>query len=572
MRSGRAGASSSSRWGDRATHRVGSRLYVRYRAPTLRTALSQRSLLSQGLRRLEQLTAHRLAPVVVFAVALGVHSIRSIAWPVAAGPDLDDFLRYYVQIDDADALLPASMLTKTPLSPIVIGLSLDLVGGALAEPLMALLFAGSVVAWYAAGLTFGPRVAIVTALALLLYPGYGEIFHEAASEPVFAAGFAGWAVLVTRAARRPSAARFAAVGLGVALLALVRPGDQVLVAFALFPLILPGTWKRRLAWAGALGGSCVVVLAAWAVHNGLRYGEYTVARGGQTALFHHAFVVDRIVQPENGPASRRLADAVRRHLLTREPYRSYGVTLDQVFSSGSLRISEDLGLLSDEVFGWSSSTLRDAGIEAVRAHLGKYASNVLKTIWLELSEPFYRIPPASGEPSPRPPETVVVGGQRLPHPGGGELIPSGQSYWISRPDRRIRLVWTSPTHWTYVFRDPRDKPRFEQIQRRMDELFDNLPDRDGSAALSLRLNQLSRWYPRPIGWLGVGLLVLALRRPRSSRTLLALAASALLVIGVTALFAPTALRYAIPVSPAFALLGVGALLGRRTEAVAAVGS
>jgi hypothetical protein len=224
---------------------------------------------------------------------------------------------------------------------------------------------------------------------------YGLMFHELSSEPLFAAAFALWAWLVARAAAQPSIRRFVLVGLGVSLLALVRPGNAVLLAFAVFPCVLAGGWRHRARWAGAFLVAALVPLAAWAVLNGVRFGDYALARGGNAVVpFYRAFITDRIVAPDNGPASRRLARAIQEHLLTRDPYKSYGVTLDKVFSSGSFRIHEDLYVLSDEVFGWDSnySVLRDAGREAVTAHPGKYASGVLDTVWRQLSKSFFRSP------------------------------------------------------------------------------------------------------------------------------------------------------------------------------------
>jgi hypothetical protein len=150
------------------------------------------------------------------------------------------------------------------------------------------------------------------------------MFHELSSEPVFAVAFAGWAYLVVRAGARPSTARFALVGLGVAVLAFARPGNAVLLAFVVFPLVVRGTWRKKLSWAAVFVAAAVLPLSAWSVHNGVRFGEYTLARGGNAILpFYRAFIVDKIVSPENGTASRRLARAVDEHLLTREPYHSW---------------------------------------------------------------------------------------------------------------------------------------------------------------------------------------------------------------------------------------------------------
>jgi hypothetical protein len=429
------------------------------------------------------------------------------------------------------------------------------------------------VAWAASARAFGARVALLVAAALLVYPAYGLMFHELSSEPFFAAAFALWALLVTRAAERPSARRFALGGFALALLALIRPGNAVLLAFVLFPLLLPFRMRKRVAWAGAFLAAAIVPLAAWAVLNGVRFGDYTLARGGNAVVpFYRAFISDKIVSPDNGPASRRLGAAVKAHLLTREPYKSYGVTPKVVFSSGSFRIHEDLYLLSDQVFGWNTdySILRRAGVEAVRAHPAKYTSGVAHTVWHQLSRSYFRTTPtasSTSSSSPHASATVLVEGRRLPAPTEGQPIPAGQKVWISRPDNSIQDVWTSATQHHLVFRNPSDRPRFEMIVRERNSLFAALPHRRGNAQLALRLNQLSRWFPRPIVWIVLGLLGLALRRPRGARTLVTLALSALLVIVFNALGLFADPHFALPVAPAFVLFAAGALLGRRRNAL-----
>jgi hypothetical protein len=151
----------------------------------------------------------------------------------------------------------------------------------------------------------------------------------------------------------------------------------------------------------------------------------------------------------------------------------------------------------------------------------------------------------------------------LPKPTEGQPIPSGQNAWISRPDNCIRDVWTSGTEHHFSFCKPSFRPRFDAILRRTDRLFAALPTRHGNAQLALRLNQLSRWFPRMIIWIAVGLVALAWRRPRGSGTLIALALAAFAVILFNALGLFADPRFALPVAPAFVLLGAGGLLARR---------
>jgi hypothetical protein len=161
----------------------------------------------------------------------------------------------------------------------------------------------------------------------------------------------------------------------------------------------------------------------------------------------------------------------------------------------------------------------------------------------------------------------MVAGRTLPAPTEGEPIPSGQNLWILRPDNSIRDVWTSPTEHHFVFRKPSQRPRFDAIVRERDTLFRNLPDRSPNSQLLLRFNQLSRWFPRSILWIVLGLVALLVRRPRGRRTLIALALAALVVVVLNALGLFADPRLALPVLSAFVLFGACALLGARDSAV-----
>jgi Dolichyl-phosphate-mannose-protein mannosyltransferase len=517
----------------------------------------------------ERLIEQRMRMVVVFAAALVVYALQAIGWPLRIGRDLDEYLFAYVQLFDHDVLLPWSGLFRTPVTPVVAGTTLDAGGAALAEFVMAIVFAGSIVAWTAAARAFGPRAALATAVALLLYPGYGGMFHELASDSLFAAAFALWALLLTRAMRAPSIGRFAAVGLAVALVALVRPGGVVLLLVAPVALVVGAPWRRRLAWVGVIALAAVVPLAGWTVHNGLRYDTWALARGGNAVVpFYRALLTDRIVAPGNGPASEKLARAIQQHLLTRDPYRSYGITLDDVFQRATTRVHEDMYLLSDEQFGWDSSytVLRKAAIEGIRKHPGLYARGVATTMGQELNRVYYRLESGKGnERAADDGETVDVDGKSLPKPSENQLIPGGQNLWISRPDNAIREVWTSPTEQTFSFADPALVQRFDAVVAEMNDLLGKLPARSGNEQVARRLSQASRWYPRPWMWLLVGAVALVLRRPRRSAVLVAVAIGAALSMGINALGLPTDLHFVVPVAPAFVLFALGAGLGPRGE-------
>jgi hypothetical protein len=234
----------------------------------------------------------------------------------------------------------------------------------------------------------------------------------------------------------------------------------------------------------------------------------------------------------------------------------------------------DLLALSDRLKGWHSdhSWLRDVGIEAIRAHPGAYAGGVTRTIWQLLRQPVYRDIASSGTAGSNGNGgqssggvTVVINGRTLPKPSEGEPIPAPHEGGVTTPDRSIYTVWTSPSEHHLVFVHPGAEQRYVALHRRMSDLADNLPSRSGNAALALRLNQASHWYPPPVLWLAIGLVALLIRRPSRMLAYATPTVAALLVVVASALGLPAEPHYSAPVEPAFLVLATGALCARRRE-------
>jgi hypothetical protein len=441
------------------------------------------------------------------------------------------------------------------------------------------------------------------------------------SDALFAVAFAGWALLLSAAIQRPSVKAFLLVGLGAGALVLVRPANQVLIVMALLPLFLRAPWRDRLAWLAAWFVASVAVTQGWKAFAELRYGDAVALKpsttlvavalmmlplllpapwraraalltaflvvavvgvvavkgwpgqsptqyAGATRLglsnqfLYRAFELDRIMSPDNGPASRRVARVVRRDLLTREPYRSYGVNVHEFFSSGSDRVFGDLtGVVN-------GADLAAATREAIRRHPRTFATSITSTLWDELSSRVFAPEPTGGEGPPRAQKTqyIVVNGRRLPRPTEGQPIPAsaiGPILWT--PGGQASEVWRSPTEHQYVFSNPRDQRRAEKFGRDVGHLAGRIPTRNGSQALVHRLNQASRVFPPFLVWIVIGFVALAVRRPVGALIALAPSIAGLVVIVATSLVAPAVAEYASPVSPAFLMLAAAGLVGARAS-------
>jgi hypothetical protein len=511
----------------------------------------------------------RRAAVVLFVVALGIFAFQAVGWPMAKGRDTWDYLVYYLQLLDSDPPLSQVQLFRTPLTPLAVGLPLDLGGTFGLEIAFGLLFAVSVVAWSATALTFGRVPALATALVLLVYPGWATLYHQASSDAVFATGLAVWALIVATALRRPSTGRFVALGAGIAVLVLIRPANQVLLPAVLVPLLAAASWRRRLTWVAVCVAAAGLPLAGWAAHNAVRYDDLTVARGGRAWVpFLRVWLADRTIAPENGPASRRLAGLVEEHVLTEEPYRSLHVPLDAYLANGSNYETVRLIALSDRVFGRDSNyeVIFDSAVEAIREHPRTYVRGVADVFWdFLMQRPIREGVTPRAQTAPEPPRpTYESDGVVLPNPQAHVLVdavPYGfvwcaSDYIDSCTLRDPGVVW----------RDPAQQQRYREVVSQVRAWDAELPSRTGQSWVTGILNRITPRFPRPPLWLAVGLVALVWRRPRDWRTILVLWGAALAVLVIHAASQGLAPEFALPLYPVFIVTALGALAGERPRA------
>ena len=263
-----------------------------------------RSRLIRAWRWLEAFSERPAAGVALAGIALAEYVLVSVAFPLAAGRDLGTYLRASFELRQDEVVLPNALLMRAPVTGVVSEVLLTL-GPVAAEVVLAVLYALAVLCWWRVGRTVGIAPGIALAALVLLFPGYVLLFHRLASDAFYAAAFALAALLTARLVESRTPGRAAALGLALALLVLIRPVSQILVLLTPLLLLGRGAWRPRFGRLAALGVAAAVPLLVWAGHNALRADDVTIVRGAGHGLpLYRAFVVDRIVSPENGEASR----------------------------------------------------------------------------------------------------------------------------------------------------------------------------------------------------------------------------------------------------------------------------
>jgi hypothetical protein len=498
---------------------------------------------------------------LVFAAALGSFAVQSYVWPLYAGRDWQDYVIWWHEVGQAEPLFPALMSTRAPLAPLFFGPLLELGGAALTEAAAAVLYATTVVLWAATARRYGRFGAAALALLLVVPPTFGLFFRQVGSDPVFGFALALVAWLAARANEAPSSGRFALVGAGVAASVLTRPSALPLLLLVLLPLVAGRGWGRRVRWAGAVVAAAIAPLAAYAVYNHIRFDDFSVARGGGSGIpAYRSFVVDRIVERRNGPATRELAAAIRDDLLRREPYRSLGFEVEDVLTSGLTWVYDDVVALADRTRGWDDDhrILLEVGLEAVRAHPGEYAGGVLTTLG-ELLFERYSGPPGAGR-------VGVLRGEGDP-PGpvtSAASIALVNNWALTAPEPEFRVVggtaprtgvvWSPFEKRDLEWEDPADDRRYEELRGIVLERLEQLSGGPRHPRGDPPLRAMMHLTPGIGYWLAAAALLWLVRRPRGLWVpfLLALASSAVLL--ETALGFPADRNYAAPFLPVAMLL------------------
>jgi hypothetical protein len=514
-----------------------------------------------------RLVSPRGAALVVL-VGLASYGVQAVAWPLQRGRDSWDYWLTFLQFADRDPPFSALQVFRTPVAPLVTGIPMWIGGARLMEIAFALLYALSILGWAWAVAPISARVAVATACVLLVTPTYAGLFHEVSSDPVFAFLFAWWAGAVVRAWKTGSNAWLAAVGIGVALLTLCRPAAQIaLLACVLVPLVARRGARPVLRGAAVALTAAIVPLGLWAVHNAVRYDDLTVARGSKAWV--PFFRVAGNVDPANGDASRRLADAVARNVLTQPPYRSRGVDMQRYFhGAGNLEVIRMIAL-SDRVFGWDDDydVLFDASVEAIRAHPWSYVRGVADTFWDFLSQryaPELRERPVTYPPLP--PE-ITVDGKPFPAPiTVSPLVEAVRYGFVWCPTDDIdRCVVPDPVA---ALGSRSEAARYTELVDTIRDWNAQLPTRDSNATLASKGGTASYRWPRPFLWIGVAALAFAIRRPRGIAPAIVLAATAALVLLVHSLSQAPQSEFELPLVPVWIAAALVALLAPRRASAA----
>lgn len=483
-------------------------------------------------------------------VALCVYTVQGIAWPLSPGRDFSSYVTYFVQMWQSELGYPNTMLWRTPITPLFIGLINRIGGAVLLEISMGVLYAIAIICSYLIGAHFNRISGLFAALFLLCFPAYGHLFHELSSDSIFACAFVCWALFIINTSNELKYTNYLLHGLIVFLLVMIRPSSQLYVIFSIMPLCYLGySIRRRLLCSALFLLVFFGLISSYKTYNFIRYDNFTVTHGSAAFIpLKKVMVHYRLVNLDNGPNTKKMAEAIEEHLLAHEPYLSYGVNKKLAIENGGSRVLYDMKVLSDEFFGKDSNylILRKIACEAVISHPYKFLrSMIYDTYTIFFNNPVFD-------------QTIV----------------KKEIYQNQLDEGTIRRKISARLHDTTLYEDVIPISYYElkmyededsianilKLRRSIESEDIRIPQRDGDGLLAKIFNNISNTYPAMAYLLVISLLILPGFKTKRSYALFFVIVLSLLSILIPSLLLNQVWQYRQPFDAIFITAAVIAII------------
>ncbi len=349
------------------------------------------------------------ALLLVGIITLLVHLPLWAAYPLFAGRDAESWIGGYVDIVERE--IPMNfVITRMPVAPLFYGALLVTGGTALATLGSTILAISAAWMVYLAIRPVGKITAWGAVIFYLANIPLQVTFHAVASEALTLWTTLLCVVLLRYAVTNRRAVYWFWFGIAVGLACLTRQAGLAFVGTGLLIWLNISPWQQKLRNSVALivGVGCLVL--PYMLYRDVHYDSFSLARGNWL-LYHHVTRNFNLVQPQHGTASRELADAVEKYILTQPAYTRDGITLENFFNYPEQGVFfTDTIYLSDVILGWETNydLLNAAAWEAIRAYPELFIRNTLLGIWVTLTDQSQPPPVPNSLPNYIPSEDTAV--------------------------------------------------------------------------------------------------------------------------------------------------------------------
>jgi len=314
--------------------------------------------------------------VIVALATVIIHTILWCGWPPHRGTDTRSYISFYVNIFESPQIADFSLIYMRGLLPSFLH------GWSLAQGLTIHILVQTLLAITASIMTYliarpwGRFVAGIATGLFLLYLPLQLFFHQVGSEGTFT-----WCILLvalslryTLQSHKLSSAILFGVALGLAIL--TRPTGLLLFATILVIWLTTDSLSQKIRKTLVIVLAVCVIVIPWVAYRGINYGHWDLSRPQGTFFFTSAYSM-RLIEANNGVASRNLAQIIETEILTYSSYQEAGILIDDVLQPDTNHLFvyyNDIIYYFDTYYGWDSRDefFDKVGLEAIMTKPSAY--------------------------------------------------------------------------------------------------------------------------------------------------------------------------------------------------------
>ena len=329
-----------------------------------------------------------------------------MAWPLYAGRGWDEWVDVFALItegnvfqtidltqiipyNDCGALCPTFSL-RPPVSPLLLGALFFLGGPVLVEISLSLFFCFVNLAVFTIGSNWGRKAGIISVLLLCLSQPYVNLFHQAGSDSIYAALLMLFVFLGFRFTNRQNYQTTIFIALIAFLISLTRPTGQILFVFWPFILVFMGLigLKKCIKHLMIFSSISGVLLLCWATFFFITTNSFKINFSSQFPMYK-VHVIDHIVHPENGPASKELGRIIKENIaagkygshITDDRGSTHPVTIETFLGAGIKTLSSLIASPRAQYsFIESGQLISRVAIEAIITHPRLYLRSTIRQL------------------------------------------------------------------------------------------------------------------------------------------------------------------------------------------------
>jgi len=378
---------------------------------------------------------------IILMIAIAIHILMWIGWPLHAGADADTYIYYYSDFTNPQPVYHHLMCFRTPIAPLFFGTLLNAGGALLTSIILEILSLISILAIYLIAANWSILAGRIAALFLIFYVPFQLQFHQVGTDGLFAFLIIIFCLVFYLALIKKNLFYWFILAIIVVIMTLTRPAGIIfsLSLFSVFFIKL--RWKKVLLYIMVFVLCICLPLGGYVLYKGVKYQDYSISRGFNNTTFYRIFrLQENAIKPENGPSTEKLVTYIEQYVLTTELYRKYSVTIEDFLTyKPNGRFTSDCLAIVDIKEGWKSNykLLSKVAFEAIKASPASFFTVYTKDL-ININISNVKITDMSyieEKPLRTATESDLSDEKTIEIPTEGEMVPKPAYFWLAtRPN------------------------------------------------------------------------------------------------------------------------------------------